>query len=538
MEPTRQTLGILPLWTLWAGPALYLLVTFLASVLISRAAVAIMFRPLASCPAEPWTERARYAFAARYAAGFLAMMLPAATAGLSGLVHGPLSPLPAPALAVLTAGAALVPALAAARALEVRLNCKAASFRSWLRGSLAFWLVLVPHLFVVLVAAVLMPRSWNVAAAGTLAVTVVLVWLTSRGGGLWVAMRLGLIRPATERLQGIVDRTAERVGFRPRVSWELAWDRPNAFAFLVPQAVIFTDGALLHLDDAELEAVCAHEIGHLREPPHVHRARRASAFLYLPLAIAQPVVSQWGILALGSMFWLMLLGLGAYARWSRRLEMDADAAGHADEQVEGALARSLERIHRVQLIPAVLGARGNSHPDLYDRMVAAGVPPAYPRPERPPKRRLVLTLLVAPAVLMAVLITLKLAPTLWHARDRENLLPARWAVSMGGGPRELSDLAQIYARKGELKRAIQLLTACCKLNDEDALYPAMLARCLARDQQCGQAEAALADADALAERYGTTDREDLWLERARRALEVCRDEETAPPETAGRSVVP
>ena len=84
-------------------------------------------------------------------------------------------------------------------------------------------------------------------------------------------------------------------------------------------------------------------------------------------------------------------------KWVRRAEVDADAVAMAEAREEdpGCYARVLERLHQENLIPAVLAQR-TTHPDLYDRMVSAGVTPGFPRPL--PARK-------APGVVLALMAT-------------------------------------------------------------------------------------------------------------------------------------
>ena len=46
-------------------------------------------------------------------------------------------------------------------------------------------------------------------------------------------------------------------------------------------------------------------------------------------------------------------------------------------------ARALARIYEDSLLPAVNSRKVESHPDLYDRMEAAGITPDFLRPARP-----------------------------------------------------------------------------------------------------------------------------------------------------------
>lgn len=331
-----------------------------------------------------------------------------------------------------------------------------------------------------------------------------------------------MIRPASARVLGVVERTAARVGFGPRVSWEVAWDRPNAFAVHGAQAVMFTDGALRVLDDAELEAICAHEIGHLRETPGMRGIRSLATFLLFPLAALQPIVGLWGYRGLGAAFVVTLCATVFFGKWSHRREHDADDAGCTGELEPGTYARALERIHEAALIPAVLGLESDTHPDLYDRMLAAGQQPAYPRPKRPPKARALFLAVAAPVWMIGFMIALKVIPGAWHARDAKNPVPAIWSLSLGGGARELGGLARIRSAQGDREGTIRILTACCKLSQQDALYPAILSHYLARQERCDLAEAAVIDAEQRRERYGSTENEDEWIDVARKSLRLCR----------------
>jgi len=78
--------------------------------------------------------------------------------------------------------------------------------------------------------------------------------------------------------------------------------------------------------------------------------------------------------------WLVII----YSRrLSRQLETRADSIAQVNEGDAGTFARALSRLHEENLLPAVLPTRRHTHPDLYDRLVAAGIEPSYPRPEPP-----------------------------------------------------------------------------------------------------------------------------------------------------------
>ena len=62
--------------------------------------------------------------------------------------------------------------------------------------------------------------------------------------------------------------------------------------------------------------------------------------------------------------------------------MRADAIAHANEPDPGIYARALAKLYEDNLLPAVNAKDRATHPHLYDRMLAAGVTPDFPRPKR------------------------------------------------------------------------------------------------------------------------------------------------------------
>ena len=71
---------------------------------------------------------------------------------------------------------------------------------------------------------------------------------------------------------------------------------------------------------------------------------------------------------------------------AQRLEIRADAIATANQGEPTAYARALEHLYQVNQMPAVMpNRRRQRHPDLYDRLLAAGITPDFPRPN-PPRR--------------------------------------------------------------------------------------------------------------------------------------------------------
>src|SRR5262249_51795775 len=151
--------------------------------------------------------------------------------------------------------------------------------------------------------------------------------------------------------------------------YELRWSRANAGALVNQGWVLFTSRAAELLEPVELEAVAAHELGHLSESHRVRLIRSFSALIWMPM-VAGLLGTQGGQQAYFVMGLLGTALLGViYKRFVRKLEHRADAVAHA---VDGqAYARALEKLHRSSMVPAVL--RSGTHPGLYDRLVAAGI---------------------------------------------------------------------------------------------------------------------------------------------------------------------
>jgi Zn-dependent protease with chaperone function len=229
-------------------------------------------------------------------------------------------------------------------------------------------------------------RTWIVlvvAAILRVGLSTGIVWL--------VLVRLTRTRSpskrAPARLFQAVDRAAARVGVKPRAVDYILVDRgfpqANALALIPLRRIAFTSDLVRILDDDELEAVAAHELGHLDEPRSIVFARVVvGSLVTLPIVLVRPLTTSlffFGPVDVAlTMFFLTLVK----NRWLRRLETRADRIAHRHHSNDPAYARALEKIHRHNMMPAVLASKG-THPDLWDRMVAAGVTPAFAKPAKP-----------------------------------------------------------------------------------------------------------------------------------------------------------
>ena len=92
-------------------------------------------------------------------------------------------------------------------------------------------------------------------------------------------------------------------------------------------------------------------------------------------------------------------------RVARRMETRADKIAAENVADPAVYARALERLYQTNQMPAVMPKRSAKiHPDLYDRMVAAGVTPDYPRPKAAKGQCWTSYLVFASMVLIPVLV--------------------------------------------------------------------------------------------------------------------------------------
>ncbi|MCB9796582.1 MAG: M48 family metalloprotease [Alphaproteobacteria bacterium] len=377
----EAALALLPAWMPWAPLALVPLTAALTALLLAPLPW-LLGGPLP--PGVEWPEDARLGFERRRAAILCAYGVSVGFGLLGGLFAGPLSALSPWGLGVLCALSSWLgaqPALARTHRLLLR---RPLSTREQLRSSGLTSLIRLGHLLLLLALAGVAPLELSVAHALLMGLYAVVALAWFHGLGLRLARALGLAEPAEARVLGLAQAAASRAGVTLAGVYRLELSSANALALPNTGELLVTGPAERLLGDDELAAILEHEVGHLAEPPGAQRARMAVALGLAPLVLARPLFALWGPPGLLAVF-LGLLGVIVLGqRLSRRLEQAADAHAHEVDPV--AYARALEALYRYNGVPPVLGLRAG-HPDLYDRLVAAGVPPDYPRPEPPGRRR-------------------------------------------------------------------------------------------------------------------------------------------------------
>jgi Zn-dependent protease with chaperone function len=392
-----------------------LLVTLLLLHFVCAAAIVYGINWLALVPLRKvreahWTERARVLWPVRRASGMMMISVPGALAAAQ-ILFFPEIPLGYAFVAVAGFAGASLGTWPMARAVFPERP-----FDRWLRdlGS-----TLILRFFQVLVwvgAVIAMPREVNRETfIITFAVLAFTLWQIY-GGMLWLLRVTGLLVAPSERLTRIVHELAASMGLPLPKLWELRGFGANAVAFPVLNTLVVTEGLRAALPNEELSAVCAHEFGHLSESRGVVFIRILSAFVLLPGIYFKPAIAAWGIAGYIVLLVAVVLLSRAMNAFRRKMEKRADSMAAENEGPSaGTYARALERIYEINQVPAVISGP-LTHPNLYDRLLAAGVTPAYPRPPAPARFSwsFVVALLLLMASSAVVILRVDQANDRWH----------------------------------------------------------------------------------------------------------------------------
>jgi Zn-dependent protease with chaperone function len=227
--------------------------------------------------------------------------------------------------------------------------------------------------------------AWAILAAGALSIGVYLNWV-------WMHLMraAGLVRPAGDRFVAIVSMIGDQMKVRPNSVVQMRLPMANAFAVFGHKSLGITDAALAVLSDQEIAAVCAHELGHLSEPRWAYAMRLINGFIVGALLAMPAALGVAGESTSPSPFFAVLVcvaicvaWLVCYSRLYRRMEVRADGLAKQFEPAPGVYAKALEKLYATNMAPVVAQERKHRYPELYDRMIDAGVAPEYPRPSPP-----------------------------------------------------------------------------------------------------------------------------------------------------------
>jgi Zn-dependent protease with chaperone function len=254
--------------------------------------------------------------------------------------------------------------------------------RDWLREAITGWALRFAWLFLFFGIMAAMPSevSWRTWLLG--AILIGAFAAGSLGGLIWCCKKIRLLQAPPERLSQIVADVSARMNVPVHGVWMLRSSVAQALALTYTGDLLFTRRLLDICSGNELAAICAHELGHLCESKFARAGRLLSGFVYLPWAFVRPLrhaVGDWAFLILFALSWVSLI---LTRKLSRRLETRADNMAREQECDPGVYACALSKLYEANLMPAVMPKRNSkTHPDLYDRLLAVGVQPDYPRPE-------------------------------------------------------------------------------------------------------------------------------------------------------------
>ncbi len=357
------------------------LFAFAAGFLAEYLSVAVALIPFRKLNADAhWTERARRAWAARSLmeiGPFMFIYLLAIPGGLADDLE-------------ITAFAAfpffLGAMLGALPGLR-RVLGRRVTFPMLLAHYGVRYLLLSPAVAIFLLMLVLLQgRMLDAVSGAIMLMALALAVALNLGGAVPIARRLRLLAPPSPHLEEIVKVASQWAKVPPARCYILNWYSANAIALSFARALAFSAALLDLLTDEELLGVAAHEIAHLEESKSQKLTRLSGILVLFPIFSYPVWLNTFGATGIFVAFALVLVFGRILRNFSQRMEQRADAAAaHSEGANPQTYARALEKLYEGNLIPAVLRGKRLTHPHLYDRLLAAGTQPSYPRPQPPPR---------------------------------------------------------------------------------------------------------------------------------------------------------
>jgi Zn-dependent protease with chaperone function len=358
------------------------------------------------------------------------------------------------------------------------------------RGLIGEWLLTKFSYFPVFLATALMPADPGPALFVVLGLGVAFLVWDEMGGGIRIARRVGLARPASDRICGIVDCVAADVGRAPPSLFIAEMGTANALAYPLIDTMGFTERTVEAFTDEEIAGIAAHEISHLDEPRMDTAKRLLKLPLLLVIMVSRPALANGLVLPYVLAVAATLYFWSWTRRAARRLEESADQDAQDRESGSATVyATALEKLHRENLVPAVLREKLLTHPELYDRLEAAGVTPDYPRPSPPATRTGGLRLVIVAAVAVFACLLAGHWFLVGSASDDEDATLTAIAVT-GGDETLLYDLSCHWLEAGRREDAVTLLLAAEAVAPDDPVCSILLAETqlvLGRTEEARQA---------------------------------------------------
>ena len=276
-----------------------------------------------------------------------------------------------------------------------KVLCPRLGFARWLHRAVAGWISLFLPYSALVAAMIFMPAEFGWDGVLVVALYLALHFLIQFGLLSHVLRWMRLLTPANERLQKLVADQSAKSNTRVRAVWVLESEAAQAYAIVTTGELLYTTGLLECCTDEELSAITAHELAHVSESRWIIAARLLTSLTFMPLIFFSPCIHYLGTPGIFLPAALFLLWNWLAPQLSRRLELRADRMATDQQLNEGDYARALLKLYQHNQMPAVNPKGQHTHPSLYDRLEAAGIPPDFPRPEPPAKATLTYRIYVA-----------------------------------------------------------------------------------------------------------------------------------------------
>ncbi len=207
-------------------------------------------------------------------------------------------------------------------------------------------------------------------------------WI-SCGGMLWVLRAIGMARKPDAATQELLVQVAQDRGVPAPKLLRVRADFANAFAYPLARTIVVTDRLLEVLAPELVRGLLAHELAHLREGVGVRLLRFVMGLTPYFVVIGVPhwiEADPHGQLLIAAGLLLLPLLLASLLRtW----EGQADRAAVQDSVSAQQYVQALEVLYAGSNLPARTRGRMKTHPDWYDRSIAAGIKPNFVRPALP-----------------------------------------------------------------------------------------------------------------------------------------------------------
>jgi Zn-dependent protease with chaperone function len=326
-----------------------------------------------------WTERARLLYPARASAATNIITIPLLLFFLGGIL---LSANPSYALILPAILGSFLGNYALDREICPRLN-----LRRWISQMMMALVFHTSFWIGPLIVAPLLPPEFGITSLLLLVGILGLGVFSATDSWIPLLRWLGMLKSAPARIDDIVRGVAAERRVLVKNVWVLDVPIGNAFASIFRREVGFTSRFLDLHPDPEIAAVVAHELGHLTESRWALAGRFVAHFVMYPLIFIGPASRSFGLVGVLAAILTSIALLWFRQRLLRRLEARADAHAVGGSEDGTIYAQALSRLYETNQLPAVMPKRARMpHPDLYDRMLAAGVTPDFPRPKPPAAR--------------------------------------------------------------------------------------------------------------------------------------------------------